>query len=217
MSTRVAIAVVVAAVGLLLPDVGGAGGGGTFLRMVSPPFISFPPIPPLTGPVGTAFVPGVSRGAVERTNNCRQNVTLRGLDGIPVSDGIPGTGDEIICLAHMWMAFEGAKFGTLVMRGEVLGPPGEARTFISARFDVETTLCKPSGARGDSAYYEARGTRCYEPDPLYGLVVGPLLSVPFPSDPTQGFVLGTYAPRPTSPLIATEGLYFGESDDDQLD
>jgi len=215
MSKRVAIAMVIGAVALLLPGVGGAR--GTFLRMVNPAFIAFPPIPPLAGPVGLSFVPGVSQGIVERPNNCRQSITLRGLDGVEPSDGIPGTGDEIICLAHMWMAFDGPSFGTLVMRGEVLGSRDDARTFITARFDQETTLCTRIGARGESAYYEARGTRCYEPDPLYGLVVGPLLSVPFTSDPTQGFVLGTYAPRPRSPLIATEGLWFGEPSDEQLD
>jgi len=216
MSPRLPVVLALAVLCMLLAEV--AGAAGTFLRMVNPPFIGFPPAPPLTGPVGNAFVGNVSRGLVERTNNCRQNVKLRRLAGIPPSDGIPGTGDEIICLAHMWMAFDGPRFGTLVMRGEVLGSRRDSRTFITARFDIETMLCRRISAQGDDSYYEARGTRCYEPDPLYGSVVGPLLNAPFASDPTQGFVLGEYAPRPASPLIAAEGLYFDDPvDDEDLD
>ena len=33
-------------------------------------------------------------------------------------------------------------------------------------------------------------------------------SQPFGSDPTQGVVVGAYAPRPASPLIVTQGLLF---------
>jgi hypothetical protein len=211
--TRIALAVLLAVV--MLPC--GAGAHTTTFRMVNPPFIGFPKPPPLTGPVGDAFVPGRSRGSVVRVNNCRQAITLRRLRVVERSDGIPGTGDEIICLAHMWTTFEGGSFGTLVMRGEVLGSVGDLRTSIVAKFDVETPLCARIREGGDSAYYESRGTRCYEPDPLYGPLVAPLLSVPFTSDATQGFVLGTYAPRPASPLIAVEGLFFDQPDDDPVE
>jgi hypothetical protein len=64
--------------------------------------------------------------------------------------------------------------------------------------DKETSMCTPKS--GD-AWFELRGTRCYEPDPTYA----PTIDVPFASDPTQGFVLGAYAPRPASRLIAVEG------------
>jgi hypothetical protein len=211
--TRIVLAPLLAVV--MLASV--AGAHTTTFRMVNPPFIDFPQPPPLTGPVGDAFVPGRSRGSVVRVNNCRQAVTLRRLRVVERSDGIPGTGDEIICLAHMWTTFEGGSFGTLVMRGEIMGSVGNAWTYIVAKFDVETPLCETIRAGGDGAYYESRGTRCYEPDPLYGPLVAPLLSVPFASDPTQGFVLGTYAPSPGSPLIATEGLFFDQPGDDPVE
>ncbi|MGH7340622.1 MAG: hypothetical protein ACREKH_09050, partial [Candidatus Rokuibacteriota bacterium] len=171
--THIALAALLAA--LVLPSV--AGAHTTTFRMVNPPFIDFPPPPPLKGPVGEAFVPGRSRGSVMRVNNCRQAITLRGLSVVHPSDRLPGTGDEIICLAHMWTSFDGGGFGTLVMRGEILGSVGDARTSIVAKVDVETSLCERLRSRGDSTYYESRGTRCYEPDPLYGLLVAPLLSV----------------------------------------
>jgi hypothetical protein len=202
-------AAIVLVLGLVLLAPGGAPGKeGTSYRMVNPRFIDFPPTPPLTGSFGSAFVPGVSTGRVYRANNCRQKVKLDDLFSLQRSDGLPGTGDEIICLAHAWMDMTGPQFGTIVMRGEVRSDNGgRFRTELVAHLDKETTLCKPVGV-GDAAtdtYYESRGTRCYEPDPSYA----PPITVPFNSDPTQGLVLGAYAPAPSSPLISTEGLYFG--------
>lgn len=182
-----------------------AGREGTALRMVNPRFLDLPPIPSLTGPVGTAFVPGVSTGVVQRTNNCRQLVLLKDLAEVRRSDGIPGTGDEVICLAHMWIDFGAPAFGTLVMRGETVGRR-RVRVAIEASIDTETGICERLGQfnRSEDVYYETRGTTCYEPDPSYA----PALTVPFGSDPTQGLVLGAYAPRPASPVISTEGLSF---------
>ena len=184
------------------------GREGTSFRMVNPRFVGFPPTPVLTGPVGRTFRPGVSVGSVLRQNNCRLRVRLKYLFSLPVSDGQRGTGDEVICLVHAWMDLEGPNFGTIVMRGE-LRPEQGGRTSVEAvaLLDEETALCTPVGTadHGRDVYYETRVTHCYEPDPSYD----PPLTVPFASDPTQGLVLGAYAPRPTSPLIATEGLFFG--------
>jgi hypothetical protein len=198
-----------ALLGLVLLTPGGASGKeGTSFRMVNPRFIGFPPTPPLTGVLGSAFRPGVSTGRVLRPNNCRQKIRLKDLFSLPASDDRIGTGDEIICLVHAWMDLGGPRFGTIVMRGEVRRDRGgRLQAEIVARLDKETTLCQPVGV-GDTAqdtYYESHGTRCYEPDPTYA----PAITVPFATDATQGLVLGAYAPAPASPLIATEGLYFG--------
>ncbi len=191
-----------------LAPVGATGKEGTSFRMVNPRFVGFPPPPNLTGPIGRTFRPGVSSGRVLRPNNCRQKVRLKDLFLLPESDGEPGTGDEIICLAHAWMDFGGPRFGTIVMRGEVRPDRGgRSGVDIVAQIDEETTLCTPVGVAdtGRDVYYESRGTHCYEPDPTYH----PSITVPFASDSTQGLVLGAYAPRPKTPLIATEGLFFG--------
>jgi len=57
------------------------------------------------------------------------------------------------------------------------------------------------GAVDDLVIYDARLT-CYEPDPSYTVT----FSKPFQSDSTQGVLVGAYAPRPASPLIATQAL-----------
>ncbi len=204
MKLIIRVLVITGVVVALMPTM--ATGRGTSLRMTNPPFIEFPPIPSLVGPIGDAFILGRSRGKVSRDDNCRLTIRLKGLDVIPPSDGIPGTGDEIVCLLHVWMDFDGPRFGTLITRGEVGGSSGAVDMGIRAKFGQEPGLCTRIGQflKGTDSYYESRGVRCYEPDPSYA----PEITAPFGSDPTQGFVLGGYAPRPASPLIATEGLFF---------
>ncbi len=165
-------------------------------EMVRPSAIpALPPIPALERPIGTAYQQGRSKGAIRLNDACVHTVAFRHLDGIGVTDGEPGTGDEIICHTHMWMDLGVPAFGTLVRRAEVMR---SGRVRDSARLDQRTPFCRPGS--GDS-WYELRGTRCYEADPSHR----PVITIPFADDPTQGFVLGTYAPRPASRLIAVEG------------
>ena len=154
------------------------------------------PIPPLVGPLGTAYAPRKSRGNVVFDEKCLSVINFNRLRGLDESDGASGTGDEIICTTHLWMS-RGATLtvGTLIRRGEIR-PDGRVRTAV--RLDKETGVCAPDST---DAWFELRATRCYEPDAAYA----PSISAPFGSDPTQGFVLGEYAPRPASRLIAVEG------------
>ena len=176
-----------------------AGTSANHSEMLKPRFLEFPPVPPLVGPLGTAYqIEARSKGSVVISRRCAVRIRFRRLVGLPISDQAPGTGDEVICLTHMWMDLDGPEFGTLVTRGEIRRR-GLVR--IRALLDRETDVCH---RKSRHTWYEMRGTRCYEPDPSYA----PEITVPFESDPTQGFVLGGYAPRPASPLIATEGLFF---------
>ena len=165
--------------------------------MVRPPALpAFPPIPPVEGPLGTAYQHKRSKGFIRINAACMHTIAFQKLEGIGETDRIAGSGDEIICHTHLWMHEGGvSSFGTLVRRAEVT-MPGRVRD--TARLDLQTTLCRrESGA----SWYDLRGTRCYEADPSYR----PTITVPFFDDPTQGFVLGAYAPRPASRLIAIEG------------
>jgi hypothetical protein len=165
-------------------------------EMVRPPAIpALPPIPALEQPLGTAYQHGRSKGLIRFNDACVHTIAFRHLAGIAVTDGRPGTGDEIICHSHMWMDVGVPAFGTLVRRAEVMRL---GRVRDSARLDQQTPVCRPGSA---NSWYELRGTRCYEADPSHR----PVITVPFADDPTQGFVLGTYAPRPASRLIAIEG------------
>jgi len=154
------------------------------------------PIPPLVGPLGTAYKPLRSMGNVVFDEKCLSVINFNHLQGLDTSDTVPGSGDEIICTTHLWIGHDDSvTVATLIRRGEVRRG---GRVHAAARLDKETGVCTP---QGDDAWFEMRATRCYEPDPAYA----PLISAPFASDPTQGFVLGEYAPRPATRLIAVEG------------
>lgn len=167
--------------------------------MVRPTYVGLPPVPPAVGPRGTAYRYTRSKGFVRMTDECVHMIAFTNLFGLTVSDQRPGTGDEIICLTDLWMDVGGPAFGTLVRRADVRSRSG-SRTRVRdlAKLDAETPLCRPGS--GDT-WYELRGTRCYEPDSSFW----PAITVPFATDPAQGFVLGAYAPRPASDLIAIEG------------
>ena len=172
-------------------------GMASHFRLGRPPLLhDVPPIPPLVGPRGSAYKPRRTLGNVVFDEQCLSVINFNYLQGLEASDRVPGTGDEIICTTHLWIARGGAvTVATLIRRGEVR--PG-GRVHSPARLDKETGVCAPQGT---DAWFEMRATRCYEPDPAYA----PSISAPFASDPTQGFVLGEYAPRPATRLIAVEG------------
>jgi len=152
--------------------------------------------PPLAGPLSTAWIPGTSKGTLKHIA-CKFQVKLSHTN-LGTGDGTPGTGDEVICLGDANIAYEGANLPTTaVFRGE------RNAGAVSIKLDLaqETTGPGSCGAVDDLVVYDARLT-CYEPDPSYA----PTFSQAFSSDPAQGVVVGAYAPRPTSPLIATQAV-----------
>ena len=153
-------------------------------------------LPALAGPFSTAWVAGTSKGSLKHIG-CKIQVKLSHTT-LGTGDGTPGTGDEVICLGDANIAYEGANLPTTaVFRGE------RNAGAISIKLDLaqETTGPGSCGAVDNLVVYDARLT-CYEPDPMYH----PTFSQSFVSDASQGVVVGAYAPRPSSPLIATQAL-----------
>ena len=153
-------------------------------------------LPALAGPLSTKWIRGMSKGSLKHIG-CKIQVKLSHTD-LGTGDGTPGTGDEVICLGDANIAYESTNLPTTaVFRGE------RNAGAISIKLDlaVETTGPGSCGAVNDLVVYDARLT-CYEPDPAYA----PTFSQAFSSDPTQGVVVGAYAPRPASPLIATQAI-----------
>jgi hypothetical protein len=156
--------------------------------------------PALTGPIGTSWTNGTSKGKTKGDSNCNVQVKLGGLT-LPDSDGTAGSGDEVICVVDSNVTVGGALFlsTSAVVRSEVKS----GKIKIKANLQTEATGCIASEGGGPGVeQYDGRVT-CYEPDALY-----PNPPIPFASDPTQGIYPAGFAPRPASALIATEGLHF---------
>lgn len=162
-------------------------------------------------PTSAAFVNGTSKGKFQITDKCKLSIKLVKLTDpgtLAVSDGIAGTGDEVLCLVHLFDDFAGACEGIL-LRGEVKGNnPAARKVVIKADLAGETGLCTPgSGITRSVAHVE-----CYEPQPAFNLpaacAVAPGSVTPFVSDPTQGVcgAASNYMPNPVSPLIAILGF-----------
>jgi len=152
--------------------------------------------PPLTGPFSAAWMPGTSKGSLKHIA-CKFQVKLSHTN-LGTGDGMSGSGDEVICLGDANISYEGVYLPTTaVFRGE------RNAGAISIKLDLaqETTGPGSCGAVDDLIVYDARLT-CYEPDPTYN----PTLTQTFISDPTEGVVVGAYAPRPASALIATQAI-----------
>jgi len=153
--------------------------------------------PPLAGPFSTAWIAGSSRGSVKDVG-CKVQVKLLHTT-LGTGDGTPGTGDEVICLGDASIAYEGISVATTaVFRGERIGGAVNIKVDLALETSAAPGGC---GAVDDIVVYDSR-LACYEPDPSYTVT----FSVPFKSDPTQGVVVGAYAPRPASPLIAAQAL-----------
>lgn len=167
---------------------------------VNPILVPGAGVPALAGPIGTSWTNGVSKGKTKGDNNCNVQVKLGGLT-LPDSDGTPGTGDEVICIAdsNVTVGPSLTLSTSAVLRSEVKS----GKIKIKVNLQAEGTGCTASGGGGsDVKQYDGRLT-CYEPDA--GYAPPPL---PFASDPTQGVYPAGFAPRPASALIATQGLYF---------
>jgi len=190
-------------VGMMLIARGVVMADGAQSSLANPQSLAGATMPAITGPIGAAFTDGVSKGKVKSDNKCNFQVKISGLT-LPDSDGTPGTGDEVICIAdfHITMGAANSNLnGSLVTRGEISG--GTVK--IKANLASEGTPCVPTGGGSDTQQYDAR-LACYEPDAAYA----PVFTAPFMSDATQGLILappgpGGFAPRPTTNLIAVAG------------
>jgi hypothetical protein len=162
-------------------------------------------IPALTGPIGTAWTNQVSKGKTKADNNCKIQVQLKGLTGIADTDGTPGTGDEVICVAPSHVTVAGLPLDAgAVLRGEVKS--GAVK--IKADLFKEGTGCVPNkkgNPLGNIAQFDGALT-CYEKDP--GYVPGCATFAAFTSDPTQGACALGFPVRPASNIIATQGISF---------
>jgi len=196
---RVARTALVIGLGLVVssPVLAGDKSQSTF---VNPIGVTGAAAPALTGPIGASWTNGVSKGKTKGDNNCNVQVKLGGLT-LPDSDGLPGTGDEVICITDSNVTVGGALFlsTSAVLRSEVKS----GKIKIKANLQTEATGCVASEGGGPGVeQYDGRMT-CYEPDPTY-----PAPPLPFASDGTQGIYPAGFGPRPASAMIATQGLHF---------
>jgi hypothetical protein len=168
--------------------------------LVNPVVLTGAPVPALTPPVGAAWANGTSKGKTKGDDKCKVQIQLSTI-ALPNSDGIPGTGDEVICVADSQASVTYAVplSVSAVLRGEILS----GKVKIKADLFAEATGCIPSKGGGPGlAQYDGRIT-CYAPGGPY-----PPPPIPFASDPTQGVYPAGFAPRPPGALIATEGINF---------
>lgn len=197
MQSRVVVALLGAA--LVIPSLASAGDKSQS-TMVNPVAVTGAGIPALAGPIGASWTNGTSKGKTKGDDKCKVQVQLGPLT-LPDSDQLPGTGDEVICTADANVhVFTGALnlSTTAVFRGEIKS----GKVKIKADLFAEGTGCMPAGSAFPVAQYDGRIT-CYQPDPAY-----PNPPLGFASDPTQGIYPAGFGPRPASPMIATEGLFF---------
>lgn len=159
-----------------------------FTSSMNPPNLTPNSPPPLSGPESSTWTYGKSRGSAIFRDNCKVSVKLS-KTSLADSDGIPGTGDEVICLMD---GNSGFTKGGFVLRGES----------INGSVKINVDLSKEGFTCSGFTVHDIRFT-CYEPDAGYS----PSLT-PFLSDPTQGVTDGFYPPRPANGLIATDSVSF---------
>jgi hypothetical protein len=197
MRTRLVLAAVVGSMVAIAP-LGALAGDKRQSNMVNPGAVSGFGNSVLAGPIGVTFTNNVSKGKTKGDDKCVQQVQLIGLTGLLDSNPL-AAGDEVICIVE-----SGVKPGpgAPIIQGAVLrGEVKSAKVKIKADLSLEGVGCVPEPGGSDVRIFDARIT-CYEPDGSYA----PFLAPVFASDPTQGIALGG-APRPTTPMIATEGIH----------
>jgi hypothetical protein len=178
----------------------GFAGDSSQSTFVNPVVLTGVGVPALTPPVGPFWANGVSKGKTKGDDKCKVQAQLSGVS-LPDTDQLPGTGDEVICTADasVSLGYAVPLSTTAVFRGEVKA----GKVKIKADLFAEGTGCIPAKKGGPGlAQYNGRMS-CYAPDAGY-----PAPPLPFASDPTQGVFPAGFAPRPASPLIATQGLNF---------
>jgi hypothetical protein len=196
MPTRFVAALLGAA--LAVPSLSAAGDKSQS-TMVNPLVVSGAALPALTGPLSASWTNNVSSGKTKGDDKCKVQIELKKI-GLPDSDQTVGSGDEVICITQAIITTLGVNLTNgLIQRGEVKG--GAVK--IKADLAAEGTGCTPAGS-GSGVVTWASSIACYEPDPGYA----PAITRPFTSDGTQGTITPGFAPRPSTGLISTNGIFF---------
>lgn len=172
------------------------------MTLVNPVALGGSAAPALLGTGGSGWLNGTSKGRFKADDRCRFLVRATRLS-LPNSDGQPGTGDEVICIADSLVTKTGPVFveTSTVMRAEVR----DGKLRMKLNLLAEGTGCVPGGGGDTRQVYDTRFT-CWQADPTYfGMAPPP---VPFASDPSQGVFPTSFAPRPSSPILASAGLNF---------
>jgi len=169
------------------------------MTMVNPTALGGSAAPALLGTGGAGWANGTSKGRYKTDDRCRFLVRAARLT-LANSDGLPGSGDEVICIADAIVTAAGPTVveTSTVLRGEVR----DGKLRIKINLMAEGTGCVPAGAGATRRVYDTRFT-CWQADPSY-----PDPPVSFVSDASQGVYPTSFAPRPASPILATGGLNF---------
>jgi hypothetical protein len=197
------VAVIAALSGVLVAPGLGTAGQKSQSNLANPVALMAGALPALTGPVSPAvWTNGVSLGKTKGDDKCKVQVQMK-LIAHPDTDLVPGTGDEVICIGDSHVSiFPGpATLSTsAVLRGEVKSGVMKIKVDLAA----QGTGCSPAGdlAGPEIVSYNNRLV-CYDADPAY-----PAPPLGFATDPTQGVYPASFAPRPASPIIAVDGIYF---------
>jgi hypothetical protein len=157
-------------------------------------------------PPSPAFVAGVSQGKFKFDDKCKGQIQLAKLSGLPVDDGIPGSGDEVLCLLNFHSGSGGC--GSFVLRGGV-SASGKVKIKFDGGVDLPAGFCPPPPTDAHVTSVE-----CYDPDPAYP--VGAACAgaggvyTPFVTDPSQGVCSGgtAFITNPGTPVLAVQGLGF---------
>ena len=188
-------------------------------NFVNPIVVPGTGLPPVVGPIDpSVFVNGVSGSKSKADVKCKLQMQLKKLVGVPDSDQVPGTGDEIICIAHAHTNVDAGGANLLtdvstVLRAEVKNGAIKIKTDLVA----EGIPCVPDKKGGPPTAQFGSSTACYAPDGGYSAAAAcaavPGLWLPFASDGTSGVCTvlppsGTFVAPPASPVIAVNGIFF---------
>jgi hypothetical protein len=146
----------------------------------------------------SAFVQGGSRGMVRIDADRKVKVLMTKLVGLPPTDQVPDSGDEVICLVHGGETFQQnlSQHGcaSFLVRGEITG------TTTAGKILIKTTLW--NGGPEWVTHVE-----CYEPDPAYDFVAAcQAAGSPIAGSPSRCARAQTYVAAPSTPLIAVLGV-----------
>jgi hypothetical protein len=152
-----------------------------------------------------AFVAGVSKAKFKFDDKCKGQIQLSKLSGLPADDGIPGSGDEVVCLLNFQNA---GACGSFVLRGAV-SPSGKVKIKFDGAVDLPGGFCPPPPTDAHVTSVE-----CYEPAPAYAAGTACTgaggMFTPFSSGPSQGVCSSgaAYISNPSTPVLAVQGVGF---------
>jgi len=157
-------------------------------------------VPAVLNPSAPLWTNGTSKGKTKGDDKCKVQITMKGV-GLPDTDQIACSGDEVICIAHSHTTVAGIPTDvTAVFRGEVKSGGVKIKRDLFA----EGTGCIPSGGVGGLGIQQYDGGMyCFAPDGAY-----PPPALPFLSCVLEGVYPLGFGPIPVTPVIATDGIHF---------